>query len=224
MKIKLRDILWGVAIVFAATVVQARTWTDTQGRTLEAELASVNSDRVNLRKPDGKLVTVRVSQLSRSDRQWLDRHRASTRKPQDGSASTPKVEVSAAWSEARHMVNDKFLPPDVVIEVRVTGDRIKEATHYGMVMVSEAEAGGRKLKLRAPFNAFKDSSKRMLEIDRKSRLDKHPTNGLLAKLSFEHPGEITEFTRVKGTMRIRTSDGKEAVVPFEGRGLKVEKR
>jgi hypothetical protein len=49
------------------TALQARTWTDTQGRTLEAELISTTSTEINVRRPDGRLATLALTQLSAPD-------------------------------------------------------------------------------------------------------------------------------------------------------------
>ena len=69
----------------AAGAGPARTWTDSTGTfSVEAELATVQQGKVQLRKTDGSTVTVPVAQLSEPDRRYL----ASLKAP-DGDAATP---------------------------------------------------------------------------------------------------------------------------------------
>ena len=54
------------------SVVDGRTWTDAQsGRTIEAELVGMASDGVQLKRADGKVVTVPLARLSADDQAYL---------------------------------------------------------------------------------------------------------------------------------------------------------
>ncbi len=48
-----------------------RTWTNLSGTTLEAELTKVVGSQVYLKRPDGKTIMIRLSQLSREDRIFI---------------------------------------------------------------------------------------------------------------------------------------------------------
>ncbi len=52
--------------------VSARTWTDNQGRTMEAQLTEFTEDKVILRDRVGRSKTVPRSALSMDDNDWLD--------------------------------------------------------------------------------------------------------------------------------------------------------
>ena len=53
--------------LLCGTALHARTWTDTLGRTLEAELVSASPIEVNVRRPDGHTVSLKLVQLSAAD-------------------------------------------------------------------------------------------------------------------------------------------------------------
>ena len=49
----------------------ARTWTDTQGRTLEAELVSATPTAANVRRADGRTLTLSLAQLCAADQAFV---------------------------------------------------------------------------------------------------------------------------------------------------------
>ncbi len=62
-----------LALLMAATVADARSWTDTQGRKVEAEVVKVNPNRTVVLKPDrGKTVTVSFDTFSKEDVEHLE--------------------------------------------------------------------------------------------------------------------------------------------------------
>ena len=56
--------------------VMARTWTNTQGKTIEAEVVRCESDRVVVKLPDGKNVSIFLKSLSAKDRAYVKRIQA----------------------------------------------------------------------------------------------------------------------------------------------------
>lgn len=62
-------LLLTISPLFAET----RTWTSNKGKTIEAELAEFQGDAVKLKKADGSVITVRLNQLSETDRDFLTR-------------------------------------------------------------------------------------------------------------------------------------------------------
>ena len=50
---------------------EMRTWTDTQGRTIEARLVRVEGENVTIRRADGQVFTIPVEILSEADREFL---------------------------------------------------------------------------------------------------------------------------------------------------------
>lgn len=81
--------LFALVIGFFASA-GARTFTDTQGRKIEAEVIEVTGANVTLRLQSGKSATVPIAKLSEDDRlfiaQWKDKPRAD---PGDGSNDAP---------------------------------------------------------------------------------------------------------------------------------------
>ena len=62
-----------LTLVFAIPAAFARTWTDNSGKfAIEAELVQLEDGKVQLRKPDGSLVTVPLAKLSDGDRRYLE--------------------------------------------------------------------------------------------------------------------------------------------------------
>ena len=64
-----------LALVVVANVY-ARTWTDTQGRTIEAELINATADEVTVRRTDGRTFTLPISLLSEADREFVAKQKA----------------------------------------------------------------------------------------------------------------------------------------------------
>jgi S1-C subfamily serine protease len=59
-------------IAISASTSIGREWTDAGGkRHIEASLVEVGKDSVRLKKPDGKIITLRLDQLSQADRDFL---------------------------------------------------------------------------------------------------------------------------------------------------------
>ena len=67
-------IVAGVALMVTgfAGWVEARQWTDVDGRVMEADFVSVDGDKVVIRK-NGREHSVALSRLSAGDRDWIDR-------------------------------------------------------------------------------------------------------------------------------------------------------
>jgi hypothetical protein len=55
-----------------ATALHARTWTDTQGRTLEADFIGATPTAVSVRSPDGRTLSLPRAQLSSADLAYVD--------------------------------------------------------------------------------------------------------------------------------------------------------
>jgi len=67
-----RGLLVVLTLVLASTEIEARQWKDVSGSfSVEAELVQVSGDHVQLRRPDGRLLTVPIDRLSEDDRRYL---------------------------------------------------------------------------------------------------------------------------------------------------------
>ena len=81
-----------VALIFlAASAAQARTWTDTQGRSLEADYVSSTATEVTVRRTlDQRTFTLPLATLSTADREWVAQNTAAASPvPDSASASAP---------------------------------------------------------------------------------------------------------------------------------------
>lgn len=103
-----------LAISTTATAVSARTWTDSSGNfQVEAELVSVDDDRVTLRKEDGQVIAVPLKRLSAADRKFL----ADREKPAIGDEDGPDEK------RPRPMGGDaKAVDPDTMLTQRVQAE------------------------------------------------------------------------------------------------------
>ncbi len=76
-----------------------RTWSDAQGIfELEASFVSTRDGKVQLRKQDGKLVTLPMDQLSDDDRRWIEHRQAEIHKLNQ---QTPRVKLLSFAPEAQ---------------------------------------------------------------------------------------------------------------------------
>lgn len=92
------------ALCLTATALEARTWTDVQGREIEAELVSHDDREVVLRLPGGKNATVALTRLSEEDLAFLrgetDEPEAEEKKESETKAGDDELNWSVAWPDA----------------------------------------------------------------------------------------------------------------------------
>ena len=67
------------AVAFAWPAL-AREWTNTAGKTIEAELVSSDATSVRLKRTNGQTVKIPLDKLSRQDRDWLDQQYGGSRR------------------------------------------------------------------------------------------------------------------------------------------------
>lgn len=103
MKTPLILVLSACLIVSAA----ARTWTDVQGRKIEATLMRVEGANVILRMADGREVPYPLAKLSEEDRKFADANRlpADTKKP-DPEKKTEGANFDAPWPDSVKFAED----------------------------------------------------------------------------------------------------------------------
>jgi len=74
----------GVLLFTAVLHAEPRTFTDAFGRTITAEIISVDGDQVRIRREDGQLFTLKPSQLTEEDQQFIQQWSAN----KSGASST----------------------------------------------------------------------------------------------------------------------------------------
>lgn len=60
-----------LAALLSGIPVSARTWTDTQGRTIDAELVTASGSAVTIRRSDGRVFDLPLAELSPADRDYV---------------------------------------------------------------------------------------------------------------------------------------------------------
>lgn len=113
------------ALLFCAGLLAspagARTWTNTEGDTLEAEFVRLR-DRTVILKTDDETIRAPLAKLSEADREWVDRHKQMTR--------------SRVWGDPSGApYRGKFL------SVRNGKVRVQQGSQVAMVPFGELVAG-----------------------------------------------------------------------------------
>ncbi|MCS6278112.1 MAG: hypothetical protein H2171_12405, partial [Opitutus sp.] len=88
--------------LLCTTAGHARTWTDTLGRTLDADLVSATPTEVNVRRPDGRTLSLSRAQLSSEDLAYV---------AQQASASAPASLPAPSAAPQRAEKPTAPLPP-----------------------------------------------------------------------------------------------------------------
>lgn len=73
MKIPARNHLAAGALcfLFLLSPAEGRTWTNTQGKTLEAEFVKLDGQKAVLTRAGGQTVTIPLNQLSKADQDFI---------------------------------------------------------------------------------------------------------------------------------------------------------
>ena len=104
------------AFFYAANLdlwAETRTWTRTDGKTVEAELAKVTAVNATLKLAGGRLHDIRISQLSAADQQYIADWFAKQKKMAKGDGTTSKPEAAANAALGYVPVKPRPLPiPD----------------------------------------------------------------------------------------------------------------
>ncbi len=81
-----------IGVLLFAAVLQAepRTFTDAFGRTITAEIISVDADQVRIRREDGQFFTLNISQLTEEDQKFIKQWSANKAAP-SSAATTEKI-------------------------------------------------------------------------------------------------------------------------------------
>lgn len=86
-------------LLIVATVCSAdiRTWTDTQGRSMEAKFLRVDGDKVSFQKPDGMRYGFPLAQLSQADKDYIKSLNESDSNAGSGAATALEESELAEW-------------------------------------------------------------------------------------------------------------------------------
>ena len=231
----LKALVLTAACIGAVSISNAKTWTDTRGRTLEADFVKIENNVVALRKADGKVVRVPLNRLSSGDQQVarLMTSRASggakpatspfsktvTIKPLQKAVPNANAEAAvsvhcdAVMSKRVKRVNGEAAPKDVDILLTLTGQDAKNATHFSDITIEEALIGTTKARVSSRHLHFrKNMEPDMNRVTRGGHFDKHPDDGLGLSLTLSEVGNIESVTSLKGKLSLKTGGDKTEVV------------
>lgn len=92
MKLQRTSILLIALLLLAASPASARKWTSSSGKfSVEAKLVEIKDGNVRLQRQDGKIITVPVSKLSKTDRVHLSSLAQAKKKTRDAGATEDEV-------------------------------------------------------------------------------------------------------------------------------------
>lgn len=126
--------LWMICLLLLSPELEARTWTDTLGRTLEGEIVSQNAEIVRVRLDSGKMVSIPLNKLSEKDLEFLKNPEAGEEKgdaesdEEEKSGGDGAINWDAPWPEVIHYDED----PEIrtVKEDKNTNEFIYESDNY----------------------------------------------------------------------------------------------
>jgi hypothetical protein len=118
--LKLLTLFW-----LSATFASARTFTDAQGRKLEAEVVAVQQGQVRIRRADGQEFTLPVTTFSAADQAFLQQWKpvVGAAAPAGVAATAPANAREAAQAKVKELPNgDVLIPDDSLPEMPTAGD------------------------------------------------------------------------------------------------------
>jgi len=92
---------FGAILFHLASPAFARTWTDTQGRTIEAEWDGLANGKVQLKRADGRVVSVPLEKLSAEDQEFAKRQAEEKQAAAAEKAEQPKPANDALAQQPR---------------------------------------------------------------------------------------------------------------------------
>ena len=205
----------GLSAILFCLPLSARTWTDASGKyKVEAELLKVESDRIQLKKANGVEIWVPMTRLSKADQGFVKLQ--SAKKPAETASAAPaglKVKGSAQWSNMIRMdENQKQLPPDLEVQVIITGKPAVEAVAIGKLKVDGVtDATGKPLEITESFD-LKELQDGFAGVDRSGMFDEHPKDGVLVAIPVKAAQGTKLVGGAKGSVTLKTGGERHSVV------------
>lgn len=109
--------------------LEARQWTDVEGRTLQAEFVSAGADDVTVRLPDGRTASLPITRLSEEDRQFV-RMALKSHKAAKGGVDEP-LNFDAPWPSDVRLAGDPQIR--TVLEDKENRKFVYESAHFRFV-------------------------------------------------------------------------------------------
>jgi hypothetical protein len=181
-----------LVVVVCTPVAFARKWTDSTGKhEVEAEFAGLKDGKVQLRKPDGSVVTVPVEKLSQADQTWITEQSAAWVTVVDTSGKQEGLKEGTFSGFCVDCADfDLEVAPDSIVQLEVTGDASKVGDQ-AWYPVKCKTAGGRELTGRIDYrmtytlggaweNIVKSKTLKRLAFNQQAAPPKRPQTPLTA--------------------------------------------
>lgn len=82
-----------LGIICWGSPVSAKIWTGSNGKTIEAELVEVQGEQVKLRRPNGSVISTKITSFSEADQDFLRKESQKKQNAKDDASSTDHLEV-----------------------------------------------------------------------------------------------------------------------------------
>lgn len=144
---KALHLLCGLAALFTPSLT-ARTWTATDGRSLEGDYVSATDSTVTLKRGDGKAFTIELTKLSMDDQSYVKEQRTAVPAASDkneGKPAGPAKPVTGPWAE--HLTGDwKQVEGKGGLQAMFFGDKALDASKKWPLVIYLHGKGGKVLE------------------------------------------------------------------------------
>lgn len=182
------------AAVFCCLVFQAdaRTFTDTAGRKLEAEVVAVQQEQVRIRRADGKEFTLPVTNFSAADQTYLQQWKPPATAASGAAPTVPTNAREAAAAKIKELPNgDVLIPDDTLPQMPEAGEDDPQALSLCQFLTKyyawkadplEAMKGTEKLD---EFEKHETALKKLMKLagTRMKKMDKFDFNDMKRELA-----------------------------------------
>ncbi len=209
--------LVGVILALTAATADARTWTDTKGRTIEADFVKMDGDKVVVKRSNGKTVSIALNLLSQADKDFIEQQ-SKAAPSLDGKQSAGEND----WENYGDPWPDTVTAPDFDVEEvkEEKGEYIYETPHFRFIC--DAKIGTNCVKQLARMFEATHLANKTLPLGNK------PAHDITAKFP-AYLYESYETYRAKGGSEgsagifigsSRPNDPGKVLVPFRSLGVK----
>jgi hypothetical protein len=190
----MKSTLLACLLLASTSHLSARTFTDIQGRKLEAEVVAVQQGQVRIKRADGQEFTLPVTTFSAADQAFLQQWKpAAAPQPAPGAKPAPAAGArEAAMAKVKEMPNgDVLIPDEDLPEMPTAGDDEPQALNLCQFLVkyygwaadpAEALKGTEKL---SHFEKHEAALKKLMKLagTRMKKADKFDFNDMKRELS-----------------------------------------
>jgi hypothetical protein len=208
-----------------ATAAYARTWRDVTGKySIEAEFVGIEGDVVQLKRTDGKVISVPLSKLRVSDRKY-----AKSQAEAKPAAPAPVEKTAAAIAPQSHTyeANTRRSKPVSVsggkktttelveVKLHIIGSQAAKATAYGEFQIDEATSNGAALPQVGQFGrpVSKEEQLGYKRIGRGDNLffGESPPDRCVIPVYFKAGSECKVIDKLSGSVKFKLLEGLDLI-------------